>query len=157
MNGIMRQRLIALLSAAGLAGTASSSAAQVVKGSEPGDKTQTASTIKSDKNKQENQATKDAAAVKMRKAGGEQQANKDVVTEKVGPDHIVHKHVAGVKYEKSASHADAASKDAAKLTKSTAENSAAKTAGHIKGEKAAANTNAAQNEANKKANQTSPK
>jgi hypothetical protein len=134
MKGIMRHRLIALLSAAGLAGTAASSAAQAVKGSEPSDKTQAASTIKSDKNKQENQATKDAAAIKMRKAGGEQQANKDVVTEKVGPDHIVHKHIAGVKYEK-ASHADAGSKDGAKMTKSTKENAAAQTSGHIKGEK----------------------
>jgi hypothetical protein len=144
MKGIVRHRLIALLSAAGLAGTASSSAAQVVKG-EPSDKTQTSSTIKNGKSNQENKAataealgkgeqkkwsetnsTKNDAAIKYRKAGGEQKAAQDVVSEKVGPDHIVHKHIAGVKYEKSqtASHADASSKDASKMAKTAKENTA---------------------------------
>jgi hypothetical protein len=177
MKSIVRKRLVALLSAAGLAGSAASSAAQVLKGSQPEPNTKTESTIKGQKSTQENKATKDAATIKLRKAGGEQQANKDVVTEKVGADHIVHKHIAGVKYEKSqaASHADAASKDAAKMTKSTKERTAAHTNGHIKGEKGvaesnatknatwvkggktAANTNAAQGEAAQKSAPTTPK
>jgi hypothetical protein len=159
MKSIVRKRLVALLSAVGLAGSTASSAAQVLKGSDQGEKTQKESTIKGEKSTQENHASKDAAAIKLRKAGGEQQANKDVVSEKVGPDHIVHKHIAGVKYEKAqaASHADAASKDASKTTKSTKENAAAQTSVHIKGEKGVASTNAAQSEAGKKANQTTPK
>jgi hypothetical protein len=96
------------------------------------------SQIKRDKTEQENAAVKNDASKKLRKAGGEQQAAQDVVTEKIGPDHVVHKHIAGVKYEKQKNesdagkkeatvkltNADAASKDAAKMTKVTTENTA---------------------------------
>ncbi len=108
----------------------------------------------------------------------EKQATQDVVNEKTGPDHVVH--IAGAKYE------DAASKDAAKMTKVTngrkvggvqvedkrknakieQENAAA--AAQNKGQKSTAEKNASQkatwvkggktqSETNKKVDQTSPK
>ena len=125
MKGIMRRRLLTLLSVAGLASSAAPAGAQVPKGPEQGEQTKTETKIKFNKAKQENDAAATAAAKKERKAGGEQQATKDVVNEKVGSDQIVHKHIAGTKYEKSA-QADAASKDAAKMTKASSENAAAK-------------------------------
>src|SRR5260370_5883520 len=99
MKGIVRRRLAALLSVAGFAGPASHAAAQVLKGSEPSEKTKAESTLKRNKTAQENAATKDVVTEKMRKAGGEQKAAQDVVNEKVGPDHTAQKHIAGVKYE----------------------------------------------------------
>jgi hypothetical protein len=159
MKGIMRKRLLALLSAAGLAGSAASATAQAVKGSEPGDKTQTSSTIKNAKSNQENKAAKNDAAIKYRKAGGEQKAGQDVVSEKVGPDHVVQKHIAGVKYEKgqTASHADAASKDALRTAKTTKENTAAAGQNQIKLDKASKASKATQSDAAHKAAQTTPK
>ncbi|HEY6306070.1 MAG TPA: hypothetical protein VI488_06365 [Candidatus Angelobacter sp.] len=113
MKGIMRKRLVALLSAAGLAGSAASSVAQDVKSPQPGNNTKTESTIKNQKTTQENKASKDAAAIKLRKAGGEQEASKDVVNEKVGADS--QKHVGAVKDDKwRKANLDASSKDAAK-------------------------------------------
>jgi hypothetical protein len=128
----MRKRLLALLSLAGLASSSTPGTSQVLKGSSAGPETKNESQVKDDKVKQENAAVKDDASKTMRKAGGEQQANKDVVTEKVGPD------------------ADAASKDAAKMTKARAENTAnhkhkIKKVKWITGE-----SNAVQNEAGKK-------
>src|SRR5262249_3526828 len=120
----MRKRLVALLSLAGLANSAAPATLQVSKGSSPPADTKSESQVKIDKTQQENVAAQNDASKKLRKAGGEQQATKDVVTEKIGPDHIVHKHIAGVKYEKQKTNADAASKDAAKLTKATTENTA---------------------------------
>jgi hypothetical protein len=150
MKGITRKRLVALLSAVGLAGTAASSAAQVVKGSEPSDKTQTSSTIKDQKSKQENKAATNDAAIKYRKAGGEQKAAQDVVSEKVGPDHVVQK-------SQALSHADAASKDASKMAKTAKENTAVTGQNQIKLDKASKGSKAAQSEAAQKAAQTTPK
>jgi hypothetical protein len=165
MKGIMRRRLLTLLSVAGLASSAAPAGAQVPKGPEQGEQTKTETKIKFNKAKQENDAAATAAAKKERKAGGEQQATKDVVNEKVGSDQIVHKHIAGIKYEKSA-QADAASKDAAKVNKASTENAAAKAT--IKMNKSAAEADASkkaalikgeksQSQADKKMDQASPK
>src|SRR5215813_2813429 len=135
----MRKRLIALLSLAGFANSATTATAQVVKGSNPPADTKSESQLKLDKTQKENAAAQNDASKKLRKAGGEQQASHDVVTEKIGPDHVRHKHIGGVKYEKSSGKtettvkggktkiqpgADAASKDAAKMTKLSTENTA---------------------------------
>jgi len=140
----MRKRLIALLSLAGFANSATTATAQVVKGSNPPADTKSESQLKLDKTQKENAAAQSDASKKLRKAGGEQQASHDVVTEKIGPDHVRHKHIGGVKYEKSSAEtnsgktettvkggktkiqpgADAASKDAAKMTKLSTENTA---------------------------------
>jgi hypothetical protein len=114
----MRKRLVALLSLVGFANSAAPAASQVLKGSNPAPETKNESQVKGDKIKQEDAAVQNDASKKLRKAGGEQQATQDVVTEKIGPDHVVHKHIAGVKYE-DGRKADAASKDAAKVTKAT--------------------------------------
>lgn len=126
MKGIMRKRLLALLSAAGLAG-ATSAAGQVLKpGSNQGQKSQNESTIKLNKVRQEKAAVKSKDVDKSSKVASEQKAAQDVVTEKVGADHIVHKHIAGVKYEDakktnktSKASLDAGSKDASKMTKAS--------------------------------------
>jgi len=97
----MRKRLIALLSLAGFANSATTATAQVVKGSNPPADTKSESQLKLDKTQKENAAAQSDASKKLRKAGGEQQASHDVVTEKIGPDHVSHKHIGGVKYEKS--------------------------------------------------------
>src|SRR5262249_39566826 len=117
------------------ASSSTPAAPQVLKGSSAAPETKNESKIKGDKVQQENAAVQNDASKKLRKAGGEQQAQQDVVTEKVGPDHVVHKHIGGVKYEKQKTEGDAGktkiqpnldagSKDAAKMTKVTRENTA---------------------------------
>jgi hypothetical protein len=149
MKGIVRKRLVALLSMAGLAGSAAPATGQVLKGSQPSNKTKAESSLKYGKAQQENNAAASGAAKKERKADGEQQAAQDVVNEKVGADQIVHKHIAGVKYEKQAS-SDAASKDAAKMTKVRNESTATQDSQIKKAKAGAAESSAAENDAGKK-------
>jgi hypothetical protein len=124
----MRKRLVALLSLVGFASSSTPATSQVLKGSSATPETKTESQVKGDKVNQENAAAQNDTSKKMRKAGGEQKAQQDVVTEKVGPDHIVHKHIAGVKYEKQKTESNAGKTqmvpDPAKLSKATAENTA---------------------------------
>lgn len=139
MKGIIRKRVLALLSAVGLVGSTTSLKAQVVQGDEA-TKTKTESKIKADKNKQETTAgtlqanhkdertNADAAskdAIKFRKANSEKSASKDVI-----------------RHKDSKASADAAGVKEKSTVKST----------NAKSEK-----NAAQSDANKKANQASPK
>jgi hypothetical protein len=95
----MRKRLVALLSLAGFANSATPATPQVVKGSNPPADTKSESQIKLDKTKQENAGAQNDASKKLRKAGGEQQAAQDVVTEKVGPDHLTHRHIKRIKHK----------------------------------------------------------
>lgn len=95
----MRKRLVALLSLAGLASSSTPAASQVAKGSNPAPETKNESQVKLDKVKQENAGAQDDASKKLRKAGGEQQAAKDVVSEKIGPDHLTHKHIKRIKHK----------------------------------------------------------
>jgi hypothetical protein len=149
MKGIMRKRLVALLSMAGLAGSTTPVTAQVVKAAEPSDKTKAESTMKYGKATQENAAAQDVLNKKFRKAGGEQKAAQDVVNEKVGADQVAHKHIAGAKYEKQTS-SDAASKDAAKMTKVTNENTATQDSQIKKAKSDAAESSAVKNDVGKK-------
>jgi hypothetical protein len=175
----MLKRLIALLSLAGLASSSTPGTSQVVKGSSAVPETKNESQIKDDKVNQENAAVQDDASKTMRKAGGEQQANKDVVTEKVGPDRNVevkYSKNAKVTAENKATHdaaqnkkfikssaetnagktqakdkfnADAASKDASKMTKATAENTAIHANQIKKSKTVTSESNAVKNEAGK--------
>ncbi len=154
----MRKRLVALLSLVGFTGSGTPAATQVQQGSSQGAETKSESQVKLDKAAKENAASQTDASKKLRKAGGEQKAAQDVVNEKVGPDHIVHKHIAGVKYEDRAAHKtnkankanlDAASKDAAKLTKATNEGTVAQE-DPKKRKAVTAEANAVKNDAGKK-------
>jgi len=141
----------------------------VLKGSSQAPDTKTESKVKVDKTQQENAATKNDSTVKLTKSVGEQKAGQDVVSEKVGADHITHMHIAGVKYEKqtnntgkekiepdytrhkkSKANADAASKDAAKLSKTTTENSAIQNSQNKKLHTVTGESNAVKNDAGKK-------
>ncbi|HMF91436.1 MAG TPA: hypothetical protein VKL40_12395 [Candidatus Angelobacter sp.] len=162
----MRKRLVALLSLAGLANSATPATLQVSKGSSPPADTKSESQVKIDKTQQENVAAQNDASKKIRKAGGEQQAAKDVVTEKIGPDHVVHKHIGGVKYEKSSAEtnagktentvklrqgtSDAASKDAAKMTKAKIESTSIQNSQIKKDKTISGESTAVQSEAGKK-------
>jgi hypothetical protein len=72
MRRIVRKRLAALLSLAGLAGTSASATAQVVKGSNEATKTTTESTKKISKNVQENHAGAAQVGAKRQKTGASQ-------------------------------------------------------------------------------------
>ncbi len=74
MKGVMRKRLLALLSAAGLAGTVAPASGQVLKGDQA-ERIQPESTLKANKAKQENAAAKNAANVKLRKDAGSKDAS----------------------------------------------------------------------------------
>jgi hypothetical protein len=171
----VRKRLVALLSLVGLANSASPAVTQVLKGSSQPPDTKTESKVKLDKSQQENAATKNDSTVKLTKSVGEQKAGQDVVSEKVGADHIAHKHIAGVKYEKQTTEsdtgktkiqpeytrhkknkadADAASKDAAKLTKATNENTAIQDAQNKKVKTVAGESTALKTDAGKKVHKT---
>lgn len=156
----MRRRLVALLSLVGLANSATPACTQVSTGSSQLPDTKTESKVKLDKTQQESAATKNDSTVKLKKNIGEQKAGQDVVSEKIGADHIVHKHIAGVKYEKQTketnagktqatiklTNADAASKDAAKMTKAKTESTAAGQESIGKGEQKHWETSAVKNE-----------
>ncbi len=79
MKGVMRKRLLSLLSVVGLASSSTPASTQVLKGSQPAD-TKSESTVKSSKKVQEDAASKDAAKMTKveneRKAGGIQQEAK---------------------------------------------------------------------------------
>ena len=175
----MRKRLVALLSLVGFASYSTPATSQVLKGSSATPETKTESQVKGDKVNQENAAAQNDTSKKMRKAGGEQQANKDVVTEKVGPDRNVqvkYSKNAKVTAENKATHdaaqnkkfikssaetnagktqakdkfnADAASKDASKMTKATAENTAIHANQIKKSKTVTSESNAVKNEAGK--------
>jgi hypothetical protein len=166
MRSIVRKRLVALLSAAGLAGTATSTMAQVLKGSEPGNQTKTESTIKTNKNAQENKAATKAAQDKWiaGKSGAPTNANK--VTDKAAKNTAevdAAKTATSIKGEKSAAGSGGGAGKVAshdinmKNTKGTAESHANKNASQYKELKGGAGASAAQSEANKKANQATPK
>lgn len=141
MNGIIRKRVLALLSAVGLVGSTASVTAQVVKGDEA-NKTKTEGKIKSNKNKQENNAAKGQATIKGDKANTPADAaSKDAI-----------------KYGKAGSENNA-SKDVIrhKDTKSTTDAAGVKQKSTVKLTNANTEKNAAQSEANKKADQASPK
>ena len=108
----MRKHLLSFLSMVGLVSLATPAPAQ-------GDKPKKAGV--------ENNAVNNQAAKKARKAGGEQKAAQDVVNEKIGPDHIVHKHIGGVKYESAQAESNASQNQATvKLHKPNAEKAAGK-------------------------------
>lgn len=162
MRSIVRKRLVALLSAAGLAGTATSTMAQVVKGSEPGKQTKTESTIKHNKNTQENKAATNAAQDKWRGAPN----NASKVTDKAAKNTAegnAAKTATSIKGEKTALGSGGGAGKVhnqdidMKYKKSTVESSATKNASQYKELKTGAGASAAQNEANKKANQATPK
>lgn len=152
MSGIIRKRVLALLSAAGLVGSTAPLTAQVLKGDEA-DKTKTESKIKLDKNKQENNAVKSQATVKGNKTvSPADAASKDAIKfnkaqqgSKTSTEDRKDKwaKTGAVQYPiehgKEASHTNTKSDATIKLTKN------------------AAGKNAAQNDINKKADQASPK
>jgi hypothetical protein len=158
MKGIVRKRLAALLSVAGFAGTASHATAQVLKGSEPGDKAKTERTIKRNKTAQEDAASKDAVTAKMRKAGGEQTAAGAQVEDKrklskTGNENAAASANAAHKASIS-SGGDRSKTDAQiKMNKAGAEKTSATSASGYKEAKSKAATGAAQ----KKMDQASPK
>jgi hypothetical protein len=172
MRSIVRKRLVALLSAAGLAGTATSTMAQVVKGSEPGNQTKTESTIKTNKNAQENKAaTKaaddkwvaDKAAKHTATTGKATTQDAYLKSKKSTAESDASKNASQYKPIKSAfGSGGGAGKVAShdinmKNTKGTAESNANKNASQYKELKSGAGASAAQSEANKKANQATPK
>jgi hypothetical protein len=142
MKGIMRKRLVAVLSAAGLAGAAASAASQVLKGAEPDNKAKTEKSIKLQKNGQENQAASSALTDKARKAGGEPAA---ASTSKQN-----------IKLQK-ASQEKTSVIETIKLDKNASEANASRKATTVKGGKTAVGAQAARNEAAQKASQSVPK
>jgi hypothetical protein len=130
MRSIVRKRLVALLSLAGLVGTTASATEQADKSSTAAD-TKQESQVKLDKANQKNSTTK----------GGQ----------KITPEYTRHKkgqaeaetkslhHDADVKGGKSL---DAGSKDTAKMSKVSSENAAAKNAAATKSRKVGAESNA---------------
>jgi hypothetical protein len=125
-----------LLSLVGLTSSATPAASKVLQEPSQTPDTKTESKIKLTKSQQESAATKNDSTIKLTKTAGEQQAGQDVVSEKVGADHVVHKHIAGVKYEKQNTGSNAGKTemkvDPAKLSKATAENTAARDAAQNK-------------------------
>jgi hypothetical protein len=177
MKGIMRKKLLGLLSVVGLASSSTPVSTQVLKGSQPAD-TKAESTVKASKTTKENAASKDAA--KMTKVANERKAGviqaddkrklssvegghatSDVITEKqrkaggeqaAAGGQIQDKHtLTKISSENAAATAEHKDK------KSAAEKNASQKATWVKGGKVAAGANAAQSEAGKKADQASPK
>jgi hypothetical protein len=72
VKGVMRKRLVALLSLAGFASSAEFAPGQVLKGSKEIAKTTSESTIKSQKNVKENHANAGQGAIKLKKNGAAQ-------------------------------------------------------------------------------------
>ena len=171
MKGIMRKRLVALLSLAGFAGSTTPVTAQVLKGSDQAD-TKKESTVKDAKATQENKdaantaiqdkrknavaesnAAKDAKTIKMRKAGGEQKAAQEVVSEKVGSDQKARKaggtqEDANAKFNKTTAEANGVKKTTEyKPRKAGGEQLPASTNGNGKRDKVQAESNASQGQA----------
>ena len=141
MNGIIRKRLLALFSAAGLVGSTASATAQVVKDDEA-NKTKTESKIKSNKSQQENNAAKGQATIKGEKANAPADAaSKDAIKlNKANSEKTASQDVIRHKDQKSGT-------DAANVKQKST----------IKLTNAASEKKATQNDANKKANQATPK
>jgi hypothetical protein len=140
MNRIIRKRVLALLSAVGLAGSTASATAQVVKGADEADKTKTESKIKYDKNKKATTAATHDANHKDERTNADAASKDAAKMSKAHTETAASKHNSQIKLKKGASETNAAQKET-----------------WVKGGKTAAGANASDSEANKKANQSAPK
>jgi hypothetical protein len=155
----MRKQLLALLSALGLAGSATPGTTQVIKGTD-------ASATKAETKQKQNKSDKAVliglskasdAKQKKRKGGGEQRALglEDKRKRGAGESRAM-QDAKQDKWRKANSENDAVRKQQTIMLTNGNANSL-KTETLVKDEKTAANSNAAQSEAAKKANQATPK
>ena len=155
----MRKQLLALLSALGLAGSATPGTTQVIKGTDT-------SATKAETKQKQNKSDKAVliglskasdAKQKKRKAGGEQHAlNLEDKRKRGLGESSANQNAQKDKWRKVGAENDAVRKQQTIMLTNGNANSV-KTETLVKDEKTAANSSAAQSEAAKKANQASPK